>query len=173
MLEASAGSYTVSVSDAIFKGNLAGNGGGALALGSGVTGLVDHSVFEGNTASGLGNDYGGGAIFAEVLTVTDSSFSGNISEMMDGGAIHVTGSLTLAGNNVFTGNSSTSGNGGAVALREGGSLTVNADSEVTFSENEATNGGAVYMAGGASSAFTNNGTMTFDGNNAATNGGAV
>lgn len=102
-------SVDLKVVGSTFTGNEAVNGWGGGAFLAQVNGILSKTVFEGNKATN------GGAIYNYVmnpegsetgLTVTDSSFTGNVATTGEGGAIRNGDNATLAftGTNVFTGN---------------------------------------------------------------------
>lgn len=102
-------SVDLKVVGSTFTGNEAVNGWGGGAFLAQVNGTLSKTVFEGNKATD------GGAIYNYVmdpegsetgLTVTDSTFTGNVATTGEGGAIRNGDNATLAftGTNVFTGN---------------------------------------------------------------------
>lgn len=102
-------SVDLTVVGSTFTGNEAVNGWGGGAFLAQVNGTLSKTVFEGNKATD------GGAIYNSVmdpkgsetgLTVTDSTFTGNVATTGKGGAIRNGDNATLAftGTNVFTGN---------------------------------------------------------------------
>ena len=102
-------SVDLTVVGSTFTGNEAVNGWGGGAFLAQVKGTLSKTVFEGNKATD------GGAIYNCVmdpkgsetgLTVTDSTFTGNVATTGEGGAIRNGDNATLAfkGTNVFTGN---------------------------------------------------------------------
>lgn len=102
-------SVDLTVVGSTFTGNEAVNGWGGGAFLAQVNGTLSKTVFEGNKATD------GGAIYNYVmdpegsetgLTVTDSTFTGNVATTGKGGAIRNGDNATLAftGTNVFTGN---------------------------------------------------------------------
>lgn len=102
-------SVDLTVVGSTFTGNEAVNGWGGGAFLAQVKGTLSKTVFEGNKATD------GGAIYNYVmdpkgsetgLTVTDSTFTGNVATTGEGGAIRNGDNATLAfkGTNVFTGN---------------------------------------------------------------------
>jgi len=112
-----------------------------------------------------GRSTGSGAIYnSGTVTINDSTFTGNSSTFLEGGAIYNYGGTLTITNSTFTGNSTT--RGGAI-FNEGGTLTI---STSTFTGNSATQqGGAIHSNAGTLS--ISNGTFT---NNLATTiGGAI
>ena len=102
-------SVDLTVVGSTFTGNEAVNGWGGGAFLAQVKGTLSKTVFEGNKATD------GGAIHNYVmdpkgsetgLTVTDTTFTGNVATTGEGGAIRNGDNATLAfkGTNVFTGN---------------------------------------------------------------------
>ncbi|MFZ9792347.1 MAG: beta strand repeat-containing protein, partial [Gemmataceae bacterium] len=172
---------TLSLSESVFSNNVSGNRGGAIHNSG--TGFISSSRFENNSSTNQGgaiyndgtltislsnfstNSTGnnGGAICqfsgSSVLTITNSTFSGNLSN--DGGAIRSDGTLTLSNstltsnvasnnggglfnlgtakitNSTFYGNTANSLGGG---IRTGGIVEI---SSSTFSANSAGSGGAI------------------------------
>ena len=102
-------SVDLTVDGSTFTGNEAVNGWGGGAFLAQVKGIISKTVFKGNKATH------GGAIYNSVmdpegsetgLTVTDSTFTGNVATTGEGGAIRNGDNATLAftGTNVFAGN---------------------------------------------------------------------
>jgi len=93
--------HSTTIADSFFHGNSAGVYGGALMLYETGEALVTGSLFESNSASS-----GGGVWNAADLTVTNSTFSGNSTDVavgVIGGGITSGGALTLI-NDTFSGN---------------------------------------------------------------------
>ncbi len=108
--------------------------------------------------------YAGGVSNSGILTVTNSTFSGNsTSGGAGGGGIYSIGGMLTVTNSTFSGNS-TSGDGGGI-LSYGGTLTV---TNSTFSGNSAVYGGGIFNEITTTASVTNS---TFSGNSAASNGG--
>lgn len=187
---------------AIIKNNTADADGGAISVNKGKL-YVTGYTFESNNAKGTSN--GGGAIYTlgnagATVELTNSVFTSNIANK-NGGAICNNGSNPVITNCKFVGNSSTTGNGGAiyngwgreVELKPGdatqnifdgnytsagyggaigigsGSLTVE---EYTFNSNDAaTNGGAIYVTGDAGELMVT--SSTFESNTSSSTGGAL
>ena len=172
---------TLSLSESVFSNNVSGNRGGAIHNSGTVS--ISSSRFENNSSANQGgaiyndgtltislsnfstNSTGnnGGAICqfsgSSVLTITNTTFSGNLSN--DGGAIRSDGTLTLSNstltsnvasnnggglfnlgtvkitNSTFYGNTANSLGGG---IRTGGIVEI---SSSTFSANSAGSGGAI------------------------------
>lgn len=133
--------------------NTAGKGGAIGAYDASIT--MSGSTIKKNKAT----DGEGGAIFVEtysseqnpVVSITDSSFTGNVATRDDdsarGGAIYIQGmrdgsksvDLTVDGS-TFTGNEAVNGSGGGAFLAQvNGTL-----SKTVFEGNKATDGGAIY-----------------------------
>jgi hypothetical protein len=127
-----------------------GNGGAIRANSSLTTVTVINSQLINNrsTPSVSGADYGGGAIFSQggTVVVSNSTFSGNISNGSSGGAIHGLRSNISITNSTFSGNQA-NGNGGY--------------------------GGAIYYDGAIQNGFVTIQGSTFTGNTANGEGGAV
>jgi predicted outer membrane repeat protein len=165
----------LSVSQSVFNNNSAGNcGGGALyfkSVEAGVNTLtITDSTFTGNVALS-GND--GGALYIDSGTanITRSVFSGN-SCGDDGGAIyHSIGTLNVV-DSVFSNNSADLG--GAISRFDGGITTITGS---TFAGNSATNTATSSNGGGALFLYNNTTTIensTFSGNSSAgANGSAI
>ncbi len=161
------------ITDSIFRGNFADDGGGAIAETNSVEGVTLTDVdFIGNYNNSSFAD-GGGAIFTEgaSLSITRGSFSGNLSDGY-GGAIDIEfGTMSITGTD-FTANSAYE-SGGALELdgsdSDGADVTL---TDTTFSAN-ISNG-----VGGAIDHEVGDLVMTdgiFTGNDSAdsTGGGAV
>ena len=119
---------SVSVSEGEFTGNEADYGGGAIHADSGTATTVVRSTFSANKATAAGS--GGGAILADELFVSNSTFTANTAKEA-GGAIIAADALFTAVD--FTKNRA--GTGGAVALR---SLDATSWRSNTFTKNVAT-----------------------------------
>lgn len=113
---------TLVVTNSVFTGNSAPNGGEGGAIHNGGWLTVTDSTFSGNSGS-----RGGGinSVFAQSAVVTSSTFIGNVVGIGGGGIHSDVGPLTVT-DSTFTGNS-----GGGVAAG-GGTLTI---SDSTFSGN--------------------------------------
>jgi predicted outer membrane repeat protein len=122
------------------QGNGGGGGGGgairATAGGNIVT--VEDVIFLNNGAISSG---GGGAILSNgILSVTNSSFTGN-STNAAGGAIYAGGATTIT-NSTFTNNYAT-GNGGAVRTF----VTATITGSTFITNNTGSSGGGIYIGG--------------------------
>jgi hypothetical protein len=152
---------------------------------------TQHDALFGGPAAGLNFALGGGALVACMngsLDVVDSSFSGNIAENGDGGAIlngrseaqnvFFTGAdvfdvRTTIVNSTFVGNQAPRGNGGAIASLPGALFTIaartvaNTTLSATSSEFEehsaGGNGGAIYLHASTATIRSNE----YEGNRAA------
>lgn len=149
------------ISDATFSDNNCSNNGGAIYHGSGIAN-IDNTKFTNNKG-----DYGSGAIYngdAATMTVSNSSFEGNISSSF-GGAIKNDGSLTIE-NTSFKNNTSNYG-GGAIYNYSNTTMTI---SNSSFEDNKTTQGygGAIANFGDLTIENTN-----FINNTSNTNGGAI
>jgi predicted outer membrane repeat protein len=123
----------------VANGSSTGASGGAGILDGGTL-TVTNSTFSGNVS------VDGGGIYIDLgstLTVTDSTFSGNTA-FDDGGGIDNNGTLTVT-NSTFSGNSGFDGGGGIYSV---GTLTV---TNSTFTDNSGGNvgGGGIYNDGGS------------------------
>jgi hypothetical protein len=189
-LNVSLGGLTISGGSAVSGST--NYGGGLLNFG---TLTIANAVFSNNAA---GNSGGGGIYNDGNLTINNTTFSGNtVSSGGSGGAIQNAGSATLTVNNcTFTGNSATGSGSSAsqgAALANSGRAAVNSS---TFTGNAATSdGGAIYngsggtltvlsssltnsSAGSDGGAIRNGGVMTLQysllaGNTSASEGGAI
>ena len=99
---------------------------------------VTNSTFSGNSSGGGGGIFNSGG----TLTVTNSTFSGNSVTGGAGGGIRSSGTLMVT-NSTFSGNSAT-GRGGGIEHNTG-TLTV---TNSTFSGNSASTGGSIFTNGG-------------------------
>ena len=125
---------------------------------------ISDSSFSGNWSQ-----VGGGIRNAGELSITDSSFSDNYS-LSDGGGILNEGTLT-ASHVIFSGNSARTGNGGAISSQQ--SFSSNNRSVATIANGSFTNNSAPGVGGGI-----HNGagdltvdSCTFNGNSATDGGG--
>ena len=168
--------YDLTVEDSVFVNNQ-GSGGGAIYA-------IDLDLVLGSTFTDNSADNDGGAIYVHQDIVDGNgdgesglignTFSGNTADD-DGGAVVVNSDLdsssAISGNtfsnNVADKNTTGSGDGGAVWVRDdtNGTLTSN-----TFSDNSAVYGGAVWVGGDIEELIGDN---TFSGNTADEDGGAV
>ena len=116
-------------------GSTLGMGGGILVAGGAATTELHNVVITGNTA-----DLGGGVRSAGQLTVTNSTFSGNIATD-SGGGVHLADNSGSFENVTFSNNSAAT-DGGAILVSNGTHDFTN----VTVSGNSATNeGGAIKL----------------------------
>jgi len=132
--------------------------GGARNSGGGIYSggilTISNSSFSGNSAS-----RDGGAIFGGILTVSNSTFSGNSSLSDHGGAIF-SGSILTVNNSTFVGNFALAGGGGAIMFY--GAATVK---NCTFSGNSAQSGGGIANGNDTVQPLTVS-SCTFTGNSA-------
>lgn len=155
-------SGTLKVMNSTFTQN-SSNNGGAIYNNTGDL-IVINSVFYGNTA-----DYGGAIYSSSSLTVTNSTFSGNIATdpgggVGGGGAIYSTGGFIK--NSTFSGNSAST-NGGAINNQDGNLAITNSTFYNNFTD---TIGGAIYTFHFATMTIVENSTFAF---NAAASGGGI
>ena len=180
------------ITGSLFDGNYATSGGAVKLRRDSMENVISSSEFKNNSAvKGVG-----GAIAHNdgILSIDQTKFTQNKSEIDDGGAIYTESVLNITGNSEFTeniaaanggavsagsaaritvegaafnGNSSLSGNGGAVYAASGAGLSVNG---AVFSQNHADNGygGALYASG--DTVLKN---VNFDGNSAVYGGGIM
>ena len=157
-------SGTLNVNFVAFSDNLAADnafttGAGGAIFNSGTL-VISNSSFNGNMARG-----NGGAVesVAGSVTITDSTFTSNVTSSGNGGAVDSTSSSVTISNSTFSLNGAALG--GALSL-DGPSLTMSGN---TFLYNQVTaNGGAVYNAG-----MLNLIGCSFTHNNASNSGGAI
>lgn len=156
------------ITNCIFSGNSATGagtfgGGGISYLGGNLN--INGSTFSGNSTSASGGGIGysagdpaGSPFSTGVLTVTGSTFNSNTaaSASAGGGAADLfdfnlsTSSYNFSSSS-FSGNSATSGSGGAIVVESGGPLTINTCS---FSANTAAGFGGAILAGGSGVSVT-------------------
>ena len=135
---------TLNIVNSTFTENtatVASQGGGAILIDSGAVNITG-STFSGNSSQ---NTDGGGAIYhrggGELLSITDSTFSNNISAA-DGGAIRNDATQPLnVTNSTFNGNQAAQNGGGIV---NSGPATI---TNSTFSANTAAQFGAIRNGG--------------------------
>ncbi len=186
------GDAVVDIDDCLFVDNSAGSNGAAINASTGIT--VRNSVFQGNSAGSGGAAYLSG-------TTSDSLFEGVTFDLNlatgSGGAVLFLGRELFIDGLIATGNETTSGAGGVLAVtgtahvknveiinalfkgnmsQDGGAVSFAASADTldirhsSFVDNVATDdGGALYLTGGALD-VTNN---TFSGNQATDAGGAI
>ncbi|MDH4184161.1 MAG: CSLREA domain-containing protein [Nitrospinota bacterium] len=141
------------------------NGGGidrVIHVTAAVTATIGNVTITGGSAdSGAGMYIVGG-----IITISNSTFSGNTTTAGHGGGMFVNaGTLTIS-NSTFSGNTATNAGGGGVFVNAG-TLAI---SNSTFSGNTATNGGGGVSTGSGSSTISNS---TFSGNTTSSGGGGV
>ncbi len=167
-----------SITDSIFRNNVASSGGGAVySTGGGTLTVNGNTDFSGNSGSGNG----GGAIYILDGTLnvgmTNSAgetvtFTGNKGV---GGAIRAAGTNELnVSNTVFTGNSS-AGNGGTLFIEADAAANIYSGTEFkagSVSGNHASSsGGAIYNLG--TMIFDTGSMVEIDGFRVGSNGGAI
>jgi predicted outer membrane repeat protein len=149
---------TLTIKNALFDNNYAGNYGGAIQINQNVIATVENSIFKNNEIRSSANSAaGGGAISvfnsSSALTITKSKFINNNSETR-GGALRIIGALN-SNNNLFFGNTS---------KNEGGAIVVSIASHFrnnTFFNNTSTsstltsNAGAIWHSANVSSNIYN------------------
>ena len=156
---------SLTLNDVTFSENVASLNGGAI-YGEGEI-IVESADFSNNESQGTNNNNGGGAIYASgTLTLTDSIFSGNVSNQ-DGGAVYGNNNEVTVTNSYFDSNSTTRGNGGGVMLTNASTLTV---TQSTFTNNKSGYDGGAFYAQGETLEIE---ACYFEENQAAQHGGAV
>jgi predicted outer membrane repeat protein len=167
----------ITVNNSIFNNNTAPSGGGG-AIVAYPKAIVTNSIFNNNSSSG----YGGAIVCDSVITsnctfanntaptagaldatsyanVTNSVFSGNTATSTDGGAISCTGKVVIVTNSTFSGNTAVN-RGGGVFIFAGCSGCGNINiTNSTFGGNTAYNGGGAYACSditAVNSTFKNN-----------------
>jgi hypothetical protein len=127
---------------------------------------ITNSTFSGNSASSGGGIFNNGV--GALVSVTNSSFSGNSAST--GGGIFNNVGTTLTVNSTFFGNSASSGlgGGGGIFNNEGGNLTV---TDSTFSGNSASLIGGGGILNSVGTLTVNN--STFSGNSASSGSGIL
>jgi hypothetical protein len=111
---------TLSINDlTIANGNPAGGGGGGIFLDNAGILTVTNSTFSGNSGK-----FGGGINIQDdsTLTVTNSTFSGNTAAA-GGGIYSQSGTVTVT-NSTFFGNRAVATNGGGIGIFSGGTLNL-------------------------------------------------
>ena len=126
-------SSNVSIDYCEFNENISPKSGGAIYASSCDNISINHSSFDENEAG-----ITGGAIYAtgSSISVSNSEFNSNVSDA-NGGAVYLTNSSITLTTVSFIGNSSTNGNGGALAEHTSSSIIING---VTAYDNTAVNG---------------------------------
>jgi CSLREA domain-containing protein len=136
----------------------------------GILAMENLTVADGKAVStDLASAAGAGLASNGMVTVTDSTFSGNTAEGtvgelgVTGGGIANSGTLTVT-NSTFSGNSASTGRGGGISNRGVATVT-----NSTFSGNSAFRGGGIFDDENSTLTVTNS---TFSGNSASTGRGA-
>jgi hypothetical protein len=169
----------LTVRNSVLTGNHTSGDGGAIYQESGPQGGSVTVV--GSTLSGNSSDDDGGAIFVSngVLTVTDSTLSGNTAGIAgpggtsgDGGAIRAasptaaTTAVSITGSRI-DGNKATGRGGGLFVNNAGGDMAVERS---TVSGNTASGGGGLYFGYGMGLAIN---SSTISGNSSSSSGGGM
>ena len=152
---------TVTVTGSTFSGNSADLGGGIYAFDDAVL-TVANSSFSGNSAIALG-----GGIYASKgikLTITDSTFTANTAGTEGGGLYFQRSDVDMRGDTFSTNSAATLG--GGVRGVESGTVSV---ANSTFSANTAATGGGLDLL----QSGTTIRNSTFSGNSATTLGGGI
>ncbi len=188
---------TINGSSNTFTGNYVSNGsgdqGGSIRSSGNLT--ISNTDFTGRTGTDI-DAYDGGAIWiadGDIMTLSDSTFDSfrvqnvggairmhggtltnvtftdNLTNTNDGGAIYNSSyALTINGTNTFTNNDAGTGSGDRGGMiYTTGSLTL---SGATISNSSAYEGGAIYITSGDTLTITDS---TFDSNTAGSIGGAI
>ncbi|MBN1668464.1 MAG: CSLREA domain-containing protein [Anaerolineales bacterium] len=162
-------SGTVSIANTTFSDNDAFNRGGAI-YNQDASITVTNSSFENNQTSSTVIETGGGGIYnGGSLSVSFSTFSGNIAGKLGGGIYNDSGTITIASstfsengagfgggigtyngtatvtNSTFSGNYTNAGGGGGIAF-DGGTLTVT-NSTLSGNRSITSKGGAIIVGG--------------------------
>jgi predicted outer membrane repeat protein len=175
VIEVTADITIAGATDPVYTGTqpLTINGNGNTLDGGNNSRILDHNtsvlltVNEVTMANGApAGGANGGAVEADgPVTITDSTFTGNLGD--DGGALNAAGPVTIT-------RSRFENNGDATGVTEdGGAVNNSGDTTVTdstFVGNEGENGGAVYNGGTDTVRVTNS---TFSGNKGTQSGGAI
>ncbi|MDR0534842.1 MAG: autotransporter outer membrane beta-barrel domain-containing protein [Puniceicoccales bacterium] len=163
--------------DVVFENNSAFGAGGAVAVASSRSLLINASgplAFRLNVARTA--DTGGGAIFAgrDLVLPAAATFAENKAESGSGGAVYAGGDVTLGRGVVFDQNSA--GAGGAIFI---GGMSLSGAQDAVFAKNSATaDGGAIFatgaleMSGASGAKFTENRAISGHGG-AISSGGAL
>jgi predicted outer membrane repeat protein len=169
VFDISGSSVLVSLEDmTIWDGAAPGDVGGGVKVYSGASLVLDSVTLKDNDAANGAGVYleGGGD-----LTVSNSTFTGNIATA-NGGAIYMTGAGTLSITASTFGGSSSTGNqavNGAAIYQVGSTGSISGG---TFSYNAASgSGGAIYLSG-SSESLTIEGGAILSSNTASSNGAA-
>jgi uncharacterized repeat protein (TIGR01451 family)/CSLREA domain-containing protein len=159
----------VTINNSTISGNFAASGGGIVNYGSFTEVSVTGSTISRNSANYPDVAGGGGAIYNNgMLTITDSTISGNIAHN-SGGGIYDGGALTIAASTI-SGNTATFGGGGGIYNQYSVVTVTNS----TIAGNTADFGGGITDQGGG----YGTGKLTMDystitGNSASSGGGGI
>ncbi len=140
---------------------------GKAGYGGGIYNMSGMLTVSNSTISGNAATFGGGGIhsIAGTVTVSNSTLSGNSAEY-GGGIVNDSGTLTVS-NSTISGNSAQRGGGGIVNLSYPNNIATVTISNSTLSGNSGTYGGGIYGIG----------TLTIDNStlsgNSAGNGGGI
>ncbi|MGC3990604.1 MAG: hypothetical protein QM796_13175 [Chthoniobacteraceae bacterium] len=143
---------SLSITDCVFKQNVASDSGGAINQEGGQLTITGSTFATNSSGSNMVGALAGGAIYADVksITITASNFSGN-SSFEQGGAIWAfvssssPGAFTIT-NTHFDANKC-GGSGGAISEEMlGGSAVISGSS---FTKNSASSAGALWLYGSA------------------------
>jgi len=136
----SAGAGSVVVQETTIIGNVSSASGGCINLGGSATlNIIDSTLVGCRADSGAGLAHRGSGL----LTVSGSSFRGNVAEQM-GGAVWTQGQASIRTSDI-TGNVALNWFGGGIAVTDGGSLTLDA-STVADNVAESDGGGIATFA---------------------------
>ena len=154
---------TLTITDAIISGNTASDGGGIYNATSAIL-TVTNSTVSGNTAT---VEDGGGIYSSESsdLTVTNSTISSNTATLDGGGIDLYKCNATITGS-TFSGNDASDDGGGIYIYESTATITGG-----TFSGNDASDaGGGIYTSSSSDLTVTNS---TINGNTANDDGGGI
>lgn len=127
---------TTTITNCHITGNTAGIAGGGISGGTGNLSLIGTTVSN-NTVTGTTSNVGGGLDVGGVITLINSTISGNTvgNSNLSGGGIWTSGTMTIT-NSTITNNSLSSGSGGS-GIRSSGTVTVR-NSIIAANQNNAT-----------------------------------
>ncbi len=149
---------TAHLNDVLLSGNTADDGG-AIGFHGADGGSLTNVTISGNSTTGKG----GGIWNDSVITVINSTITGNMANSDEGGGVYNTGTITLT-DTTISGNSATWGGG----INNTNNLTLE---RVTIDGNTSSNnGGGIYNFAGNTVSLTN---VTISGNTSGNNGGGI
>lgn len=156
---------TLAIRDSHFEGNLASEQGAAIYGNGDIAGTIEDTDFIGNASPE--RVAGAVAWHRGTLQITRARFEDNAANLY-GGALyaHHVGDGVVLEDVLFTGNTATGGDGGAIALAFDAVLQLQG---VTLTGNQARDGGAIWVSGGSITATDSR----FEGNTATARGGAI